>query len=151
MELQLRSSLNRISLLLISSSYCIVLMRLGWPGSISYSLQFNRLYTFFLKCFSGQSKSVANCGILLEFGAFIDTIHCKIRSLKHWLRVTQCEQTKLRAICYNYQSRNVDKAIDQGSSTRGPRAACVPWASFVRPGKGISQSTMRYEYWSLSH
>ena len=28
----------------------------------------------------------------------------------------------------------------QGSSTRGPPA------SFVRPGKGISQNTMRYEY-----
>ena len=30
--------------------------------------------------------------------------------------------------------------LSQGSSTRGPRA------SFVRPGKGISQNTMRYEY-----
>ena len=38
-----------------------------------------------------------------------------------------------------------------GSSTRVPRAACGPRASFVRPGKGISQNTMRYEYWSLSH
>ena len=33
-----------------------------------------------------------------------------------------------------------------GSSTRGPRAACGPRASFVRPGKGISQNTMRYEF-----
>ena len=30
--------------------------------------------------------------------------------------------------------------LKQGSSTCGPRA------SFVRPGKGISQNTMRYEY-----
>ena len=30
--------------------------------------------------------------------------------------------------------------LQQGSSTRGARA------SFVRPGKGISQNTMRYEY-----
>ena len=33
----------------------------------------------------------------------------------------------------------------QVSSTRGPRAACGPPASFVRPEKGISQNTMRYE------
>ena len=36
--------------------------------------------------------------------------------------------------------------LSQGSSTRGPRAACGPPASFVRPGKGISQNTMRYDY-----
>ena len=36
--------------------------------------------------------------------------------------------------------------LKQGSSTRGPRAACGPPASFERPGKGISQNTMRYEY-----
>ena len=30
--------------------------------------------------------------------------------------------------------------LGQGSSTRGPRA------SFVGPGKGSSQNTMRYEY-----
>ena len=36
--------------------------------------------------------------------------------------------------------------IRQGSSTHGPRAACGPRASFVRPRKGISQNTMRYEY-----
>ena len=29
--------------------------------------------------------------------------------------------------------------LEQGSSTRGPRAACGPRASFVRPGKGISE------------
>ena len=51
---------------------------------------------------------MANCGILFEFGAFDDTIHCKIRSLKYWLRIIQSEQTKLRAMCCNYQSRNVD-------------------------------------------
>ena len=34
----------------------------------------------------------------------------------------------------------------QGSSTRGPRAACGPRASIVWPGKGISQSTMHHEY-----
>ena len=33
----------------------------------------------------------------------------------------------------------------QGSSTSGPPA------SFVRPRKGISQNTVRYEYWSLNH
>ena len=32
--------------------------------------------------------------------------------------------------------------LQQGSSTRGPRAACRPRASFVLPGKGISQNTM---------
>ena len=32
-----------------------------------------------------------------------------------------------------------------------PRAVCGPRASFMRPGKSISQNTMRYEYWSLSH
>ena len=67
----------------------------------------NRVYTYFLKRISGRSKSVANCSILFEFGAFDDIIHCKIRALKYWLRVIQSEQTKLRAICYNYQSRNV--------------------------------------------
>ena len=36
--------------------------------------------------------------------------------------------------------------LEQGSSTRGPRAACGPRASFVRPGKCISHNTMRYEY-----
>ena len=36
--------------------------------------------------------------------------------------------------------------LEQGYSTRGPRAACGPWASFMRPGKDISQNTMRYEY-----
>ena len=36
-------------------------------------------------------------------------------------------------------SDNCNELI-QGSSTRGPGA------SFVRPGKGISQNTMRYEY-----
>ena len=51
---------------------------------------------------------MAHCGILFEFGAFDDTIHCKTRALKYWLRVIQGEQTKLRAICYNYQSRNVN-------------------------------------------
>ena len=34
----------------------------------------------------------------------------------------------------------------QGSSTRGPRAACGPRASYVRPVKSISQNTVRYEY-----
>ena len=33
--------------------------------------------------------------------------------------------------------------LEQGSSTRGPRAACGPRASFVWPGKGISQSTVQ--------
>ena len=36
--------------------------------------------------------------------------------------------------------------LQQESSTRGQRAACGPRASFVRPGKGISQNTMRYKY-----
>ena len=36
--------------------------------------------------------------------------------------------------------------LEQGSSTRGPRATCGPRASFVWPGKGISLYTMRYEY-----
>ena len=36
--------------------------------------------------------------------------------------------------------------LRQGSSTRGPRAACGPRASFVWPGKGISQNTIIYEY-----
>ena len=36
--------------------------------------------------------------------------------------------------------------LDQGSSTRGPRAACGPRTSFVRPGDGISQNAMLYEY-----
>ena len=36
--------------------------------------------------------------------------------------------------------------LKPGVSTRGPRAACGPRASFVRPGKGISQNKMRYEY-----
>ena len=40
-------------------------------------------------------------------------------------------------------------SIGQGSSTRGPRAICGPRVSFVRPGKGISQNTMRYEYSKL--
>ena len=34
----------------------------------------------------------------------------------------------------------------QGSSNRGPRAACGPRASFLLPGKDISQNTIRYEY-----
>ena len=34
--------------------------------------------------------------------------------------------------------------LPQGSSTL--RAACGPRASLVRPGKGISQNTVRYEY-----
>ena len=41
--------------------------------------------------------------------------------------------------------------LEQGSSTRGPRDSCGPPASFVRPGKVISQNITRYEYWSLSH
>ena len=41
--------------------------------------------------------------------------------------------------------------LKQWSSTRGLRAACGPRASFVCPGKGISQNTMRYEYWSLNN
>ena len=36
--------------------------------------------------------------------------------------------------------------LGQGSSTRDPRAACGPRARFVRPWKGISQNTKRYEY-----
>ena len=66
------------------------------------------MYTYVLKRISAQSKSVANCCILFVFGDFDDTIRCKIRALKYWLQVIHCEQTKLRAICYNYQSRNVD-------------------------------------------
>ena len=46
---------------------------------------------------------------------------------------------------YSFQAGSV-KTVDHRSSTRGPRAACGPLASFVRPGKGISQNTMRYEY-----
>ena len=42
-----------------------------------------------------------------------------------------------------FGQRNV---LRQGSSTRGPLAACGPRASFVRPGKSISQNAMRYEY-----
>ena len=37
----------------------------------------------------------------------------------------------------------------EGCSRTGvfnPRAACGPRVSFVWPGKGISQNTMRYEY-----
>ena len=41
---------------------------------------------------------------------------------------------------------STEGVLRQGSSTRGPRATCGPRASFVRPGKGISQNTMRYEY-----
>ena len=37
----------------------------------------------------------------------------------------------------------VPHALSQGSSTRGPRAACGPPASFVWPGKGILLYTMR--------
>ena len=37
------------------------------------------------------------------------------------------------------------------SGVFNPRPAFGPRASFVRPGKGISENTMRYEYWSLSH
>ena len=37
-------------------------------------------------------------------------------------------------------------ALEQGSSIRFLRAASGPRASFVRPGKGVSQNTMRYEY-----
>ena len=36
--------------------------------------------------------------------------------------------------------------LEQGSSTRGSRASCGPRANFVRPGKGISQNRVRYEY-----
>ena len=32
-----------------------------------------------------------------------------------------------------------------------PAAACGPQASFMRPGKGIWQNTMRYEYWVTRH
>ena len=39
-----------------------------------------------------------------------------------------------------------DIGLEHGSSTRGPRATCGPRASVVRPGKGISQNTMSYEY-----
>ena len=41
--------------------------------------------------------------------------------------------------------------LEQGSSTRGPRAAYDPPVSFVQPEDVISQNTMRYEYWSLRH
>ena len=37
-------------------------------------------------------------------------------------------------------------SLSQVSSTRGPLAVCGLRASFVRPGKGTSQNTMRYEY-----
>ena len=48
----------------------------------------------------------------------------------------------------NWLRRNcqLKDALEQGSSTRGPWATCGPRASFVRPGKGISQNTMCYEY-----
>ena len=51
------------------------------------------------------------------------------------------DENKIRAL-----SKECLVGVEQGSSTRGPRAACGPPASFVRPGKGISESTMRYEY-----
>ena len=56
--------------------------------------QLNRVYSYFLKLIFGQSNSVANCGILFEFGAFDDMIHCKIPTLKYWLRIIQGEQKK---------------------------------------------------------
>ena len=36
-----------------------------------------------------------------------------------------------------------DNGLMHGSSTRGPRAACGPRTSFVRPGKGISQNNLQ--------
>ena len=41
--------------------------------------------------------------------------------------------------------------LEQGSSNCGPQAACGPPASFLQPGKAISQNMTRYEYLSLSH
>ena len=95
----------------LEKMYCAMVRPVMHYGSEVWGFdrteQLNRVHTYFLKRISGQSKSVANCGILFEFGAFDDTIHCKTRALKYWLRVIQGEQTKLRAICYNYQSRNI--------------------------------------------
>ena len=83
------------------------------------TVQLNMVYTYFPKRISGQSKSVANCGILFDFGAFSDTIHYKIRTLKYWLRVIQGEKTKLRTICYNCQSRNVDSSCRTNEIRKG--------------------------------
>ena len=85
------------------------------------------MYIYFLKRFSGQSKSVTNCGILFEFGAFGDAIHCKIQALKYWLGVIQDEQTKLRAICYNYQSRNVDSRCWANEIWKGLENISMDW------------------------
>ena len=59
------------------------------------------------------------------------------RRIKYYSKITNTNYEK------NWLRQN---ALRQGSSTRGPRAACGPPAGFVRPGKGISQSTMSYEY-----
>ena len=62
--------------------------------------------------------------------------HCYPINMNFWLIVLQ-----------PYPLENLHTmGLGQVSSTRGPRAACGPRMSFVRPGKGISQNTMHYEY-----
>ena len=53
-------------------------------------------------------------------------------------------RTRFSIPCLAYGSSGKHLALKAG--VFNPRAACGPWASFVRPGKGISLNTMRYEY-----
>ena len=80
---------------------------------------------------------MANCGILFEFVALDDIIYCKILALKYWLRVIQGEQTKLRAICYNYQSRNIDSRCWANEIRKGLEKIGMGWVWEKRGGRGI--------------
>ena len=80
-----------------------------------------------------ERQNKKKCSLLERVGEgriMLELIKKRKRNwLNHWLR------------------RNclLKDALEQGSSTRGQRAAAGPQASFVWPGKSISQNTIRYD------
>ena len=86
------------------------------------------------------SLNFAHCACSLLFiepliGVLIQT-YCKLNICKNW------SSAQIKWLRLSWPALWF---LLNDSGLNGPRA------SFVRPGKGISQNTMRYEYWSLSH
>ena len=104
------------------------------------------LYMYFF-LLGWHCSSCVRCFVMYYYFSVLvdDGQRCRRRSYLIWNRGMMMKITAAAADFWGYSN------ICSRTGVFNPRAACGPRARFVRPGKGISQNTMRYEYWSLSH
>ncbi|KAJ4447749.1 hypothetical protein ANN_09757 [Periplaneta americana] len=67
----------------------------------------------------GVGRGTANSGILREFGRHRDSIECKIKVLKYYLRIVHGDQSLIRAVCYREQLERRDQVTWAGRLRRG--------------------------------